>query len=224
VGRQRLARARAADGRRRRSKHRGSWHGSGLQRWRGAIENYVSSVRPGNQTALNTARVPFATYLVRIHNRIHPVFADTFLASLDSLPFSSPINDYKLFARLEIVVDPRQGRIVKLGVIKTSGLTAFDLGALDSVWRSQPFGPAPSAVISSDGNVYLHWEFHRNPIYACSTMNARPYILNHPPPIKPTTPPRPTKPAPGPKERGTQPGGGPRYGETRQTISRDRSG
>ncbi|MFW5740483.1 MAG: hypothetical protein ACOC1F_08965 [Myxococcota bacterium] len=211
VGHDELARQRAADGERRRSKHRGSWNSSSFERWRGAIENYVSSVRPGNQTALNTARVPFATYLVRIHNRLHPVFADTFLASLDALPFDNPINDYKLFARLEIVVDPEHGRIIKMGIIKTSGITAFDVGALDSVQRSGPFGKAPSAIVSSDGNVYLHWEFHRNPIYACSTMNARPYILNRPPPIDDPKkhPPRNPRPPSDPRERGVPPAGPP---------------
>lgn len=211
VGHDEIARQRAADGERRRSKHRGSWNTSSFERWRGAIENYVSSVRPGNQTALNTARVPFATYLVHIHNRIHPVFADTFLASLDSLPFDHPINDYKVHAVLEIVVEPDNGRIVKMGVIKTSGITAFDVGALDSVNRSGPFGKAPSAIISSDGNVYLHWQFHRNPIYACSTMNARPYILNRPPPIDEPKkhPPRDPKPPSDPRERGVPPAGPP---------------
>jgi hypothetical protein len=210
VGSDELSRQRAADGERRRSTHRGSWNSSNFERWRGSIENYVSSVRPGNQTALNTARVPFATYLVRIHNRIHPVFADTFLSSLDALPFDHPINDYKLMARLEIVVEPESGRVVKMGVIKTSGVTAFDVGALDSVQRSSPFGKAPSAIISTDGNVYLHWEFHRNPIYACSTMNARPYMLNQPPPVDtPKHPPRDPKPPSDPRERGVPPGPAP---------------
>jgi hypothetical protein len=47
--------------------------------------------------------------------------------------------------------------------------------------------------------VYLHWEFHRDEIYACSTMNARPFILNaapkgtDPEPPAPGTPPAPTQ-------------------------------
>jgi len=207
VGSDELARQRAADGERRRSKHRGSWHSTSFERWRGSIENYVSSVRPGNQTALNTARVPFATYLVQIHNRMHPVFADTFLSSLDALPFDHPINDYKLYTSLEIVVEPNTGQIVKMGVTKTSGITGFDVGALDSVKRSGPFGKAPAAIVSSDGNVYLHWEFHRNPIYACSTMNARPFLLNNPPPIDGPKdgPPRNPKPPADPRERGVPP-------------------
>ena len=203
VGMDQLRKEREADGERRRSEHRGSWQASGFEKWRNAIENYVSTVKPGNQTALNTAAVPFATYLNTIHNRVHPIFADSFLASLDSLPKTHPLSNPRMFTRLEIVVS-KQGRVVKMGVVKTSGITAFDIAALDSVNRASPFGPAPTAIISPDGNVYLHWEFHRDEVYACSTMNARPFLLNLPakPPEEPTPPP----PGPGPsRERGAPP-------------------
>jgi hypothetical protein len=84
-------------------------------------------------------------------------------------------------------------------------VTAFDIAALDSVDRAQPFGPAPAAIVSPDGNVYLHWEFHRNEVFACSTQGARPFILAAPPGGPPSQPPAPG-PAPGPgKERGVQP-------------------
>ncbi len=90
---------------------------------------------------------------------------------------------------------------MKLGVVKTSGVTAFDIAALDSVQRASPFGAAPSAIVSTDGQVYLHWEFHRDEVYACSTMNARPFMLN----VSPTAPeqqPGPVNPPPnGPRER-----------------------
>jgi hypothetical protein len=92
-----------------------------------------------------------------------------------------------------------------MGVVKTSGITAFDIAALDSVQRAQPFGPAPGAIVSPDGNVYLHWEFHRDEVFACSTMHARPFMLNTP--GKPPDEPQP--PAPAPKspsqERGAPP-------------------
>lgn len=203
VGQDQLRKEREADGERRKSEHRGSWTASNFERWRNAIENYVSSVKPGNQTSLNTAAVPFASYLNTIHNRIHPLFADSFLGSLDNLPKTHPMNDPKLITRLEIVVSPKEGRVVKMGVVKTSGITAYDIAALDSVHRAQPFGPAPGAIISPDGNVYLHWEFHRDEVFACSTMHARPFMLNNPP--KPTDPePQPPGPPPKspPQERG----------------------
>jgi TonB family protein len=203
VGADQLRKEREADGERRKSEHRGSWQASNFEKWRSAIENYVSSVKPGNQTSLNTAAVPFATYLNGMHNRIHPIFADSFLASLDGLPPSHPLNDLKLVTHLEIVLS-KEGRLVKMGVVKTSGNTAFDIAALDSVDRAQPFGPAPSAIVSPDGRVYLHWEFHRDEVYACSTQGAMPYMLKGgPPDSEPSSPlPRPSTPSPT-KERGT---------------------
>jgi TonB family protein len=187
IGEDQLRRDRMNDGERRRSEHRGTWQPSSLERWRSATENYVSSVKVGNQTALNAARVPFASYLHAIHNRIHPIFADAFLGSLSGLPPTHPLNDLKMQTHLEIVLSPR-GEVVKMGIVRSSGVTAFDIAALDSVQRASPFGTAPPAIFSGDGNVYLHWEFHRDEVFACSTMNARPFILVSPPPIGPVKP------------------------------------
>jgi TonB family protein len=203
VGLDNLRKLREADGERRKSEHRGSWVASNFERWRSAIENYVSSVRPGNQTALNTAQVPFASYLNGMHNRIHPIFADSFLESLDGLPANHPMNDQHLVTRLEIILT-KEGHLRRMGIVKTSGLTAFDIAALDAVDRAQPFGPAPSAIISPDGLVYLQWEFHRDEVYACSTQGAQPFILNTPPPAKDPSLPVPPPAAPG-KERGAPP-------------------
>jgi TonB family protein len=202
VGSDSLRKLREADGERRLSEHRGSWSASNFERWRSAIENYVSSVKPGNQTALNTARVPFAAYLNGMHNRIHPIFAESFLESLDALPASDPRNDQRLVTTLEIVLT-RDGHLKRMGIVRTSGITLFDIAALDAVDRAQPFGPAPSAIVSPDGNVYLHWEFHRDEVFACSTMGAMPFILNVPAPTNEPPPQLPSAPAPGPaKERG----------------------
>jgi len=198
IGLDQLSRERLADGARRRSQHLGSWKTAGLERWRAAIENYVPSVRPGNQTALNTARAPFASYLAAIHNRLHPIFADWFLESLDALPAGHPMNRPDLRTNLEIVLDRAEGRIIRMGVTRTSGITAFDIAALDSAQRASPFGPPPREIVSPDGSVYLHWEFHRDPRIACTTYNARPYILKAQP--KPAPAPTP-EPPPDDRER-----------------------
>jgi TonB family protein len=193
IGNDTLARERVADGERRRSEHAGHWRPVGIERWRSAIENYVPSVKAGNQTALNTARSPFASYLNQVHARIHPIFADAFLASLDALPASNPMNRPEIYTSLEIVLDREQGRIQRMGVTRTSGVTAFDVAALESVSRAQPFGPPPEVILSPDGNVYFHWEFHRG-VEACGTANAHPFMLrtqpkSAPPPLVPTAPP-----------------------------------
>ncbi|HTV20327.1 MAG TPA: TonB C-terminal domain-containing protein [Polyangiaceae bacterium] len=192
IGQDQLAREIRADGERRRSKHQGSWKAVGIERWRPAIENYVATVKLGNQTALNTAAAPFATYLNRIHNRLHPIFAVNYLGFLDGLPGSAGLHDKDMKTNLEIVLSQSNGSIVKMGVTRTSGVTAFDISALESVQRASPFGAPPPSIVSPDGNVYLHWEFHRNPLFACSTYFARPYIIKVP---QKSAPPRSDPPA-----------------------------
>lgn len=202
IGKDQLVRERRADGERRKSQHAGRFRPLGIERWRSAIENYVASVKPGNQTALNTARVPFANYLVQIHNRIHPIFAEGFLDSLDSLPSTHPLNRPEITTNVEIVLDREEGRITRMGITKTSGVTAFDVAALSAVDAAQPFGAPPGEIVSPDGNVYFHWEFHRNRDEACSTYFARPFILKgKPKSVPPTLPP----PAPPPSESESPP-------------------
>jgi TonB family protein len=196
VGQDQLDNLQKEAGKRRLSQHRGSWKSLGLERWRGALENYVASVKPGNHTALNTARVPFSRYLNQIHQRLHEVFAHGFLGHLEQLPDKHPLNNQEMSTHVEIALSREDGRVVKMGITKSSGVTAFDVGALESVSKAAPYGPPPSSIVSSDGNVYLHWEFHRKRVYACSTYFARPYIIDVGPESAPPRVEPPRKPQP----------------------------
>jgi hypothetical protein len=204
VGADEMSRLRRADGERRRSQHRGSWATPSFERYRSAIENYVPSVKPGDETALNTAANAFAGYLNQVHSRIHPIFADEFLDSLDRLPASHPMNDQKLVTAIEMVLEREEGRLVRRGVKHTSGITAFDISAIAAVDRAAPFGTPPAEIVSPDGKVYVHWEFRRDGM-ACSTLYAHPIIKRaHPTPAPlPTTPPLP--PFRGPDEEAPRP-------------------
>ncbi len=129
-----------------------------------------------NHVALNAARLPFAQYLNALHNRLHPLFTDQFLTSLAKLESCHQLNDPNLMVRVEIVLDGA-GKITRLGVVHSSGVVAFDIGALEALDRAQPFGTPPDPIRSPDGKVYTHWEFYRLPQYACSTYYAHPYLL-----------------------------------------------
>ena len=204
VGMDELDRLKKVDAETKLSMHRGAWKSSSLERWRSAIENYTPGVKPGNQTNLGTAAAPWATYLAQIHVRLHPIFADDFVDSLDDLPKTNALNDQTLVTRMEIVLKP-DGQIDHLGIVKPSGVTAFDIAALDSVDRAAPFGKAPTQIVSPDGLVYLHWEFHRDEM-RCSNLNAFPYILkgSGAPPLTP----EPVTPPP----KGPTPEDGKKYG------------
>ncbi len=153
------------------------WSPPSATKWQNAIDSYVPTITPSAQRLLGSAVVPFATYLNGIHDRIHPIFADSYLGYLDeSLPKTDPQNDQKLVTRLEVVFTD-DGHIRRMGVVKTSGVAQFDAAALESFARAEPFGSTPRGIRSADGDVYIQWEFHRDEVFACSTMHARPFLL-----------------------------------------------
>ena len=115
------------------------------------------------------------------------------------------MNDQNLVTALEIVVDKEEGRLVRRGVTRTSGVTAFDINAIAAVDRAAPFGTPPSEIVSPDGNVYLHWEFRRDQM-ACSTLYAHPYMLKVQPKAAPPPGSTPLPPFRGPEDEAPAPG------------------
>ena len=122
-----------------------------------------------------------------MHTRIHRIFAERFLAALKSLPESDPlkldVGDMtkpwipRVSTALEIVLH-EDGSIASMGVTRTSGNAVFDIGALSSVKRASPFPHVPPEILSTDGRLYLAWEFHRNLAVACSTISVLPALLD----------------------------------------------
>ena len=199
-GEEELRRAREARLEERRSRSRGRSREREWAQFRAAIENYTPEVRIGNQTALNAAASPFATFLSDMHRRIHSEFVDRYIASLSP---SSPdgLNDPALRTTLEISVN-RDGSIHRVGIVRTSGNTLFDFGAFSSVWRAQPFPEPPDVILSGDGRAWLRWDFDRAQSH-CWTSNAHPFIpRNTPDPVDHGEPPAAsTTPGPAPAPR-----------------------
>jgi TonB family protein len=149
-------------------------------RVRSALENFIPEVQPGNQTALNTRAAPFAAFIAGMHRSIHPLWGWGFLGDLDShRSFNDPLNNPDLWTRLEIVLEG-DGRISNVKVVRTSGLLAFDISAVDVVHNAGPFPEPPREIRSKNGKIYVHWAFHRDH-RACGTFGADYYILNNPP-------------------------------------------
>ncbi len=138
-------------------------------RWRTALSGRAAKSLRGQPLALNETRVPWAQLIHRIHMRVHPVFADSFVPSLKSGRESK--------TRVELVIDPETGGLVSIGVVDASGDARFDAGALESFSRAFPLGELPAALASSDGRVYLLWEVRSDPEKACSSRFAQPMLL-----------------------------------------------
>jgi TonB family protein len=174
------AEAAAALAKAERSKHKGKF-AERRERVRSALENFITEVKPGNQTALNTRAVPFAQFITRMHRKIHELWAFGFMAGLDSKPASLPLNNPALLAKLEIVLDG-QGNVDRVAVVRSSGLTIYDSAAIDVVYSAAPYPTPPPTILSGNGKVYIHWTFHRNE-EACGTAGVDTFILNNGPKV-----------------------------------------
>jgi hypothetical protein len=141
---------------------------------RSSIENFTPAVKPGNQQELGTRASPFAAYITAMHRQIHKLFTLGFLADIDARSDSAYASE-ELWTQLEIVLKG-DGTVDHVGIVRTSGMLAFDVAAIDSVMSAGPFPTPPSAIKSANGKVYVDWQFHRDE-RACGTFGADPHIL-----------------------------------------------
>ncbi len=161
---------------RKKSSRKGKWE-KRLDKIHSTLETFTGEVRPGNQTALGTRASPFAVYIARMHNKIHEVWGFGFLADLDRKPQSNPMNDRSLEVTMEIVI-AASGEVDKVTIVKPSGVLTFDVAAVDTVMSLGPYEETPADIRSGDGNVYIHWTFHRDE-RMCTPYFADPFILDN---------------------------------------------
>jgi TonB family protein len=143
---------------------------------RSAIENFTPDVKPGNQQELGTRASPFAAYITAMHRQIHKLFTFGFLADIEGR--RGPYDDESLWTQLQIVINP-DGKVDKVTIVRGSGVLGFDVAAIDSVMSAAPFPIPPKAIRSTNGKVYMDWQFHRDE-RACGTFGVDPYILTVP--------------------------------------------
>ena len=71
-----------------------------------------------------------------------------FLEHLDGMPSDYELNDFDLWTDIELAINP-DGSIYKTTIVKTSGKTAFDVAAVDTVMTAGPYDPTPEEIRSS---------------------------------------------------------------------------
>ncbi len=145
---------------------------------RASLENFVQHVKPGNHTGVNASPAVYASYLARIHRRIHERYANDFIYhATHNIPGSHPLNRMDLNTLIEIVIDAKTGEIEQTNIIRSSGETLFDA---ETVLVTRGIGRHPNPpdeIVSKDGRVYVHWNFWRDN-RQCGTFGAAIYLLN----------------------------------------------
>jgi TonB family protein len=112
-----------------------------------------------------------------MHRQIHEHWAFGFLTDMDGRSGNLPMNDRKLVTKLEIVLDS-DGNVDKVALVRASGVTSYDMAAIDTVYAAAPYPTPPAAILSGNRKVYIHWTFHRNE-EACGTPGVEYFILDN---------------------------------------------
>jgi hypothetical protein len=145
--------------------------------WAKALAGYRPQANGGRPVAWEGAEGDMKAYLEAVHACAHVAFADSFLASLASLPKAHALADPELATTVELVIDGESGALVDSGVVSSSGVPELDAAVLSAFARAFPLEPPPAATLSSDGRFYVTWEVHRSRELACSAAGARAWKL-----------------------------------------------
>lgn len=130
------------------------------QRVRGFLENFIPEVTPGTHTALNAQKSTFAAFIARAHRKIHIEWGFGLWNRFRTLSSYHP-GMTSTYSRLEIKLN-RKGRVLRIGLVHTSGSTEFDGATMASVLSAAPFGKPPEDMVSADGVTYIHWTFFQD--------------------------------------------------------------
>jgi hypothetical protein len=157
-----------------------------LQHWkdneaamRASLENFIYHVKPGNHTGVNAHPSAYASYVARIHRRIHQRWAHGFIDhATNNLPQTHPLNNLSLNTLMELVIDAQSGVVEQTNIVRSSGETTFDAEAIITVRSLGRHPDPPQQIVSRDGKVYIHWNFWRDS-RQCGPFGAKIYLLNN---------------------------------------------
>lgn len=130
---------------------------------RASLENVNLEVRPGNHTGVNASAAVYATFISRIHRKLHPRWGAGYLPRLESdYGPGHPLSNPRLEVTIEYILDAASGEVEATNIVKTSGETMYDAEAIVIFNEIGPHTGAPDEIISPDGKVYIHWTLWRN--------------------------------------------------------------
>jgi hypothetical protein len=121
--------------------------------------DYLPEVRPGEETALNTAEFVFYSFYKRVQESIIPVWnreVNNYLKSKPEIMENLRKRDY--ITELEAFFTP-EGVFTKAVILKSSGVSALDNSPGLAFSENSPFDNPPKQMISSDGYIRMKWRF-----------------------------------------------------------------
>lgn len=123
-------------------------------------ESLPRDVSVGSFTALNTDRFTYYTFYARIEEMIRYRWesrVQNTLSSLDRTSLST-VGERAWVTSAEFLLNP-QGRLVKVLVMKESGMKGFDAAAVGAFREANMFPNPPQELVEEDGFIHLKYNF-----------------------------------------------------------------
>ncbi|MBI2605450.1 MAG: energy transducer TonB [Deltaproteobacteria bacterium] len=127
---------------------------------RAATNDYLSEVKEGAQTLLNTREFAFFSYYQRVRHQLEQFWEPKLQERLEKM-----LNRGRMLASDRdhntklLVVMNSAGEITRILVESTSGLVDLDEVAIEAFNKAGPFPNPPAGMIERDGSVKIEWEF-----------------------------------------------------------------
>jgi len=121
--------------------------------------DYLPDVKSGSETILNTAEFIYYSFYRRVELAIVPLWNSYIKTYLDSYAdLKSALNAIEYISDVEIVLDSN-GNFETMRILKSSGISSFDLAPGDAFMQASPFINPPEGIVGQDGLIRMNWRF-----------------------------------------------------------------
>ena len=125
------------------------------------VNDPLTNIPIGSFTAMNTNRYLFYSFYQRVDRQIRHRWESKLLAAMNSRPPVKMVDrDRGIWStELEIILD-KKGYFLRADVHRSSGITLFDLAAIDVFKEGAPILNPPKGLAAKDGKIYLQYNFN----------------------------------------------------------------
>jgi TonB family protein len=123
-------------------------------------QDYVKDVDQGLETLLNAREFKYYTYYNRIRRQLSQHWEPKVRHKLTALfrQGRQIASDMDRVTKLVVVLD-KAGQIVRVQILKESGVADLDEAATEAFQSAAPFPNPPAGIVEADGTVKIRWDF-----------------------------------------------------------------
>lgn len=125
-----------------------------------ASNDYLTDVKEGNKTLLNTKEFIYYGYYNRIRQSLEVAWNSKLRAAMNSYIYGGrQLASAKNYVTGLIVVLDRNGKVTGVQVLQRSGAHDLDQAAIDAFNDAGPFPDPPAGLVDEKGEIRIRWDF-----------------------------------------------------------------